>query len=213
MTLVATHSSLHAGLRGSLHAGMSRGHRQLFVVTRLLRILIGAIIAVTVIATLLLAFLSVRTEDNAVGPSLFGRNYLVVRSGSMSPVFATGSMVAIRKTTPVQNMTLPVGTVVAFKSLANPNVLITHRLVDTVKVNGKTVFQTQGDANATVDGSYLDPERIVGTYSFSVPRLGFFMVALQGRQFLLTLTAAFTLASISLMLTNRASALNNQKGI
>ena len=187
------------------------GHRHIHLVTRMVRIGIGIAIAVTVFATLFLAFLSVRAEADAAGPQLFGRHYLVVRSGSMSPSFATGSMVAIKQTNPAQSSQLPVGTVVAFRSLANPEVLITHRIVDIVKVNGESVYQTKGDANATVDGTYLEPERVLGTYSFSVPRLGFFMVALQGRQFLLTLTAAFTLASISLMLTNRASMLNHQK--
>jgi signal peptidase len=187
------------------------GHRHIHSVTRMIRFGIGIIIAVTVFATLFLAFISARTEADAAGPHLFGRHYLVVRSGSMSPSFATGSMVAIKQTNSVQSSKLPVGTVVAFRSLANPEVLITHRIVGTVSVDGKAVFQTKGDANATVDGSYLEPERILGMYSFSVPRLGFFMVALQGRQFLLTLTAAFSLASISMMLTHRASALTTKK--
>ena len=203
MTAIATH--------GSLRGGMSRGQSHLFVATHLVRVVIGTLIAITVFATLFLAFISVRTEADAAGPRFFDRNYLVVRSGSMTPTFATGSMVAIKATTPSQNMKLAVGTVVAFRSLANSEVLITHRIVDTVNVDGKALFQTKGDANATADGTYLEPERILGTYSFSVPRLGFFMVALQGRRFLLTLTAAFSLASISLMLTNRASMLNNEK--
>jgi signal peptidase len=197
--------------RSSLHAESSRGHKQLFAVTYVIRAVIGTLIALTVFATLFLAFISMRTDASAAGPHIFGRHYLVVRSGSMAPVFATGSMVAIHQTNPTENAQLPVGTVVAFRSLANSEVLITHRIVDIVKVNGESVYQTKGDANATVDGTYLEPERVLGTYSFSVPRLGFFMVALQGRQFLLTLTAAFTLASISLMLTNRASMLNHQK--
>ena len=187
------------------------GHQLIHTTTRALRFGIGIVIAGTVFATLFLAFISMRAETGAAGPHLFGRHYLVVRSGSMSPSFATGSMVAIKQTTSDENTRLPVGTVVAFRSLANPDVLITHRIVDTVKVDGKVVFQTKGDANATADGSYLEPERILGAYSFSVPRLGFFMVALQGRQFLLTLIAAFSLASISMMLTKRASALTVKK--
>jgi signal peptidase len=203
MTAITTHSSLHAE--------SSRGQNHLFAVTYVIRAVIGTLIALTVFATLFLAFISIRTDANAAGPHVFGRHYLVVRSGSMAPIFPTGSMVAIHQTNPTENAQLPVGTVVAFRSLANSEVLITHRIVDIVKVNGESVYQTKGDANATVDGTYLEPERVLGTYSFSVPRLGFFMVALQGRQFLLTLTAAFTLASISLMLTNRASMLNNKK--
>lgn len=190
---------------------MSKGHNHLFAATHVVRMFIGALMAITVFATLFLAFISIRTESNAAGPHLFGRHYLVVRSGSMSPAFATGSMVAINQTTPAENTQLPVGTVVAFRSLANSEILITHRIIDTVNVNGTAMYKTKGDANATADGSFLEPERILGTYSFSVPRLGFYMVALQGRQFLLTLTAAFTLASISMMLTNRASMLTHQK--
>ena len=167
--------------------------------------------AITVFATLFLAFISMRTDATAAGPQVFGRHFLVVRSGSMTPAFATGSMVAINQTTATENAQLPVGAVVAFRSLANPEVLITHRIVDIVDVNGTSAYQTKGDANATADGTYLAPERVIGTYSFSVPRLGIFMVALQGRQFLLTLIAAFTLASISLMLTNRATMLTHQK--
>ena len=203
MTAITTHVSVNANL--------SRGHGQLFAVAYVIRAVIGTLMAITVFATLFLAFISMRTDASAAGPHVFGRHYLVVRSGSMAPVFATGSMVAIHQTNPAENAQLPVGTVVAFRSLANSEVLITHRIVDVVNVDGSLAYQTKGDANATVDGTYLDPARVLGTYSFSVPRLGFFMVALQGRQFLLTLTAAFTLASISLMLTNRASMLNTQK--
>jgi signal peptidase len=203
MTAFTTHVALNANL--------SRGHGQLFALTHLIRMIIGTLMAITVFATLFLAFISMRTDASAAGPQLFGRHFLVVRSGSMAPVFASGSMVAIHQTNPAENVQLPVGTVVAFRSLANSEVLITHRIVDVVNVDGSLAYQTKGDANATVDGTYLDPARVLGTYSFSVPRLGFFMVALQGRQFLLTLTAAFTLASISLMLTNRASMLNTQK--
>ena len=190
---------------------LAGSNRHIHAVTRTIRFGIGIVIAITVFATLFLAFISMRSETDAAGPHLFGRHYLVVRSGSMSPAFATGSLVAIKQTATVDNAKLPIGTVVAFRSLANPDVLITHRIVDTIKVDGKSVFQTKGDANATADGTYLDPERILGPYSFSVPRLGFFMVALQGRQFLLTLTAAFSLASISMMLTKRASALTEKK--
>ena len=204
MTAIATHAQFSRD-------EMSKGQNKLFVATNVVRIFIGGLMGITVVATLFLAFLSMRTDASAAGPHLFGRHYLVVRSGSMSPTFATGSMVAIHQTTATENAQLPVGTVVAFRSLANSEVLITHRIVDIVKVNGESVYQTKGDANATVDGTYLDSERVLGTYSFSVPRLGFYMVALQGRQFLLTLTAAFALASISLMLTNRASILTNQK--
>ena len=191
-------------------SSLSGGHRHIHAVTRSLRFGIGIAMTITVFATLFLAFISLSTEANAAGPSFLGRNYLVVRSGSMSPSLATGSMVAIKQTTLSQNSQLPVGTVVAFRSHANPEVLITHRIVNTINTDGKTLFQTKGDANATVDGSYLESERILGVYSFSVPRLGFFMVALQGRQFLLTLTAAFSLASISMMLTHRASELSNK---
>lgn len=191
--------------------GLSWGHDGLFMITRAVRFLIGTIMACVVFATLLLAVLSIRADASAAGPHIFGRHLLVVRSGSMSPAFSTGSMVAIQEKTVEQSLSLPVGTVVAFRSLANPEILITHRIVDKVSVNGTMMYQTKGDANATVDNSFLEPDRIFGTYSFSVPRMGFLMVALQGRRLLLTLTAAFALASISMMLSGRASLLEIKK--
>ena len=204
MTAITTHEHFET-------VAMSWGHNGLFMITRAVRFLIGTIIAGVVFATLFLAVISVRADANAAGPHIFGRHYLVVRSGSMSPALATGSMVAIHEKTLEQNKALSIGTIVAFRSLANSEILITHRIVDKVSINGASMYQTKGDANATADNTYLEPERILGTYSFSVPRMGFLMVALQGRRLLLTLTAAFALASISMMLSKRASLLTHKK--
>lgn len=204
MTAITTHGHLE-------QVKMSWGHDGLFMITRAVRFLIGTLIAAVVFATLFLAVISVRADAGSEGPHIFGRHYLVVRSGSMSPAFATGSMVSIHEKTIEQSRSLPVGTVVAFRSLANSEILITHRIVGKISVNGTAMYQTKGDANPTVDNSYLEPARILGTYSFSVPRMGYLMVALQGRRLLLTLVGAFALASISMMLSRRASVLTHKK--
>jgi signal peptidase len=184
------------------------------VVTGALRVFRAAIataLALILLLTVALALASLRSNNSVTGPRIFGKDVLVVRSGSMTGTFAVGSAVVMKPISETNAKSLGVGSIVSFKSAANPNVLITHRIVETItRGDGRVVFRTKGDVNKSVDQTFLDPSQVVSKYSFAIPRGGFLLVAIQSGRLLAALAIAFILASVSLMFTNRAFALSNQ---
>jgi signal peptidase len=178
---------------------------------RVFRTAIAAALAFILVLTVALALASLWSNNSVTGPRIFGKDVLVVRSGSMSGTFAVGSAVVMKPISQTNAKSLSVGSIVAFKSTANPDILITHRIVETIaRGDGRVVFRTKGDVNKLVDQTFLDPSQVVGTYSFAIPRGGYVLVAIQSGRLLASLVIAFIFASISLMFTNRAFAPSNQ---
>lgn len=114
-------------------------------------------------------------------PALLGLQSFTVLSGSMSPVIPTGSVVYTQKTTEVG-----VGDVITFE---RKGVNVTHRIIDTVDKNGKSVsalvsplpgaplpkevfYKVKGDANNAADSDLVGKDKIVGKVLFNVPSLG-----------------------------------------
>lgn len=108
----------------------------------------------------------------------FGNKALIVRSGSMEPTIKTGDLIVVRIasgiTSPLPNVIskYKVGDTIAFKEDKNPNVLTTHKIVTKKIVDGKTMYQTQGDANKTPDIKLIAEEQIVGKSIFTLPKVG-----------------------------------------
>jgi signal peptidase len=177
---------------------------------RMYRGVIAVFLASVAGITIVLAAFSIVAPKNSFGPKVLGHQLLVVRSGSMGPVFPTGSVVGIKSISATEANQIPEGTIVAFRSLANPNILITHRVISRLTpasaatATGPAQYVTKGDANAVEDGTILTASRIVGTYSFSVPRAGYALVAIQKGRLLVTFFIAFIFASIAVMLTHWA---------
>lgn len=188
-------------------------------VLRIYRNVIAIFLGTAVVITLLMSIFSITAPKNSVGPSVLGRQLLVVRSGSMGPVFDTGSLIGITKVSGAEAMSIPAGEIVTFRSLANPDILITHRIVnqltagDTGSAAATAQYITKGDANATEDGTILDSSRIVGRYSFEIPRGGYIMLAIEGGRLLASFALAFIFASIALMLTEWIEGSKNTKEI
>ncbi len=114
-------------------------------------------------------------------PALFGLQSFTVLSGSMSPGIPTGSVVYTQKTTDVR-----VGDVITFE---RKGVNVTHRIIDTVDKNGKSVsslvsalpgaplpgeilYKVKGDANNTADSDLVAKDKIVGKVLFNIPAFG-----------------------------------------
>lgn len=96
--------------------------------------------------------------------TLFGNELLVVLSGSMSPTFNTGSIVAIK---PVKFEEIQKDDIITFRDLDQRTV--THRVVDITE--GKLV--TKGDANDGKDSNLVTPDRIIGEVQYWVPLAGY----------------------------------------
>lgn len=104
-----------------------------------------------------------------------GFEAVVVTSGSMQPGIRAGDVVLLRE--PDDRAALAPGTVVTFRDARAPDVLTTHRIAS---VNADGTYRTRGDANADLDSTALEPERIVGVARLLVPLIGLPVTWLDG---------------------------------
>ncbi len=102
-----------------------------------------------------------------MGPKLFGFNPYVVQSGSMEPLIPTGGVAYIN----VRDTDVGIGDVITFHTGGDPDKLVTHRIVR--EDNGMWV--TKGDANDIEDIHTVSQENVIGTYVYTIPKLGFLM--------------------------------------
>ncbi|PJE67563.1 signal peptidase I, partial [Candidatus Shapirobacteria bacterium CG10_big_fil_rev_8_21_14_0_10_40_9] len=121
--------------------------------------------AVLVLVVLLLIF----TTFNPI------KSFQVLRvmSGSMEPAIKVGSVAFTQKVKPEA---LKKGEIITYASAEDPNMSVTHRLVEIEEKEGKTVFKTKGDANNTEDITEVSSSQIKGRVIFSLPFLGYLSV-------------------------------------
>ncbi len=106
----------------------------------------------------------------AVVPRVLGVQPYAIVSGSMEPAYPTGSLVYAQ---PVAGEDLQVGDVAAF--WRDEDVII-HR-VDSIDIAGEE-FVAKGDANDNVDLRPVLFRDVLGRVVFSVPGVGYFLMAL-----------------------------------
>ena len=105
-----------------------------------------------------------------VVPRLVGVSAFSVLSGSMEPLYPTGSVVYVNTKIDVGELTQ--GDVITF--MIDKNTVATHRIVDVVPGDdGVTRFQTKGDANDQPDSKLVHPGNVLGTPVFCVPYVGY----------------------------------------
>lgn len=106
-----------------------------------------------------------------VGVRLFGITTYAVISGSMEPVYPTGSLLYVKPTDPED---LKVGDSITF--LIDEDTVATHRIVEILPDDNDGIirFRTKGDANNEADGSPVHQNNIIGKPMFAIPYLGYF---------------------------------------
>ena len=96
--------------------------------------------------------------------TFFGREILVVSSGSMSPVISAGDIVVVR----TGHRSAFAGDVITFRGPAGP--LVTHRVVAVgAGPDGDPVYSTKGDANEDTDPTPVPLRNVIGTVDTVVP--------------------------------------------
>lgn len=125
------------------------------------------IVAVLVILAILLA-----------GGRLFGFQIFTVISGSMEPLYQTGSLIYVKAVDDPK--AIPDGTVITY--MMDEDTVVTHRVVGTVPDDeDPTVirYRTKGDANDVEDGMLVHYKNIIGSPVFSIPKLGYVSAFIQ----------------------------------
>jgi len=117
--------------------------------------------------------------------------FLIVLSGSMSPIMNTGDLVVV---TPVDPGNINEGDIIAHEAPnKQKNVIITHRVVEVIEEDGEEAlsFRTKGDANEDADPYTVDATDLVGKATLVIPFLGyFFHYARETKLFLLLIVIA-----------------------
>lgn len=147
------------------------------IALKVLNALITAALVLVILAATGLAF-SARRSGDAI-PTVMGHKVLNVVSGSMEPAIHTGDVIIVK---PLANPALEVrdGDIITYRSPEKADVLITHRVIGTIKVNGAPVgFATQGDANEAPDLRLVAPEQVVGRMGGRIPYFGYVSVFLR----------------------------------
>lgn len=101
-----------------------------------------------------------------VAPRVVGFETFIIRGASMEPAIPLGSLVTV-----VPDDSPAVGDILSYTT--SNDVVVTHRLVGVVAVDGVTHFLMQGDANDDPDPAPLDPGTVIGRVQFVVPLLGY----------------------------------------
>lgn len=140
---------------------------------RVLAILNGAVIValMLVIAGAAVLAISARRSHDRV-PTVLGHKVLTVLSGSMAPTIYAGDIIIVQPLAP--GAEIHRGDIITFRSQEDSQMLITHRVVGMVLINGQAAaYATKGDANDSADLTPLAPDRIMGRYSWRLPFLGY----------------------------------------
>lgn len=110
-------------------------------------------------------------------PSVSGYLPLIVLTDSMYPEIESGDLI-ICHTAEAEN--IKVGDVIAFFDPAgNGTSIVTHRVMEVVYEDGKTLFRTKGDNNNTEDRVPVPGEDLVGVYQNRIPNAGHIAMFMQ----------------------------------
>jgi signal peptidase len=139
-------------------------------VLKVLNILVTAVLVLLILASAALSISARRAKDAL--PTIGGQKLLSVLSGSMEPTIRTGDVIAVR---PVQRGEIAKeGDVITFMAKDDGSMLITHRVLGIVQVNGETVaYVTKGDNNQSPDANPVPVDRVIGLYQWRIPLFGY----------------------------------------
>ncbi len=130
-------------------------------VKRLIKLLYALLTAAAVLLALAL-----------VGLRLTGLRAFSVLSGSMEPLYPTGSLIYVK---PVDKSLLKSGDVITF--MLDASSIATHRIVEVIPdASDASVirYRTKGDANSAPDGALVHCRNVLGSPVFCLPWLGYF---------------------------------------
>ena len=105
-----------------------------------------------------------------------GLRVVTITSGSMKPALPIASIFVT-----VPGTGYKVGDIVTYREVSQKTGVefdrtITHRIIDSVKVEGETLFITKGDANDQPDPAQVKKEQILGKVIFIMPFVGYITV-------------------------------------
>lgn len=101
--------------------------------------------------------------------TVLGHRVLVVRSDSMAPALRAGDLIVIEMQRPA---TVEPGEIVTFRDHSRGNVLVTHRVIESVRTDGQMHFKTRGDANSGIEQWSISTGGRLGQLRARIPGVG-----------------------------------------
>ena len=108
--------------------------------------------------------------------ALFGYKAYIVRSDSMHEQFAAGDIIFIKQTEVDAVYDLAPGTIITFYSI-DPDLYgetVTHMIREKTVYDGQVAYVTYGTTTGADDPYPALASKIIGTYSFRLPKMGYF---------------------------------------
>lgn len=126
----------------------------------------------------LFAFIILSSRVSGAEPSVFGHQIKAVLSGSMEPVFQTGSIISIKEAE--DRNSFKKGEIITFQM---EDKLITHRIIEIQNKNGKISYETKGDNNDGPDMWTVPSNDVIGSYTgFTIPYAGYALNVTQSKE-------------------------------
>ena len=98
---------------------------------------------------------------------IFKYKLIAIMSDSMSPVYSRGDAVVYEK---IDAKDLKIGDILAFQK---DDMIITHRIVEIWKKNGKYYFATKGDNNDVIDDFKTSENNVLGRVQYILKYVGY----------------------------------------
>ena len=103
-------------------------------------------------------------------PTVFSGHLAIVRSSSMEPAIPAGALALML---PVDPEKVEVGDVIVFTPWNDPDVTVSHRVINKFYDDGELYFATKGDATEEADPDAVSAQNVQGKVVFDIPYLGF----------------------------------------
>lgn len=160
-------------------------------------VLFNALFYILIIAMLLGAFFF--ASNSSANKSIFGYRIYSVLTGSMTPVYPTGSLVIVKLTDPEN---IKVGDDITFYNPGSEQEIWTHRVTQIVTGYGNNgiCFRTQGVANSSEDPFVTLGGNVVGVVTFSIPYAGYVLNFMQDNMLVTIVIILLAFALIRLII-------------
>lgn len=143
------------------------------------KIITVLVLVFTVFVVLFTVLATTSVGDGEPGrKALFGYKAYIVRSDSMHEQFAAGDIIFIKQTEVDAVYDLAPGTIITFNYFDPEDIsetkIVTHMIREKTVYDGQVAYITYGTTTGADDPYPALASRIIGTYSFRLPKMGYF---------------------------------------
>lgn len=176
---------------------MNKKKRWYQKISNWLTIIVAVILIPILIINLSIMFQANTNKDKV--PSVFGYKPFMVLSGSMETDIKKGDLIITKVTDP---KSLKVKDIIAFRDAEGT--VTTHRIIEVVDRDGKTMFITKGDNNSSQDQNMVELDDVEGIYVTRIPGVGSMLNSLSEPTTIIIVILGITVIfAVAFMLSNK----------